>query len=153
MNFQPVQQSLRCGFIQKSCKKFGINLSSDFRFTWGANHGLGSIYVYMDGVMKTKFPDLGFNKFSDKGGKTIKGNLIYYTEPDAAANAQEDWFAPNKAPGLTQTGLLRINQSIKAFVYCILGAQVNEHSSILGQGGWAKQAKSEFQVLVEDAIT
>lgn len=56
--------------------------------------------------MKTEFPNPGFNKFSDKGGKTIKGNLIYYTEPDAAANALEDWFAPNKAPELTQMVLL-----------------------------------------------
>jgi len=103
--------------------------------------------------MKTKFPNPGFNQFSDKGGKTIKGSLIYYTEPDAAANAQEDWFAPNKAPGLTPMKLLRINQSIEAFVYCILGAQVNVHSSTLGQGGRAKEAKSKFRVLVEDAIT
>jgi len=33
-----------------------------------------------------------------------------------------------------------INQSIEAFVYCILGAQVNVRSSILGQGGRAKEA-------------
>ena len=65
---------------------------------------------------------------------------------------QYDWFAPNTAPGLTQTGLSRINQSIEAFVYCVLGAQVNVRSSILGVGDRAKEAQSEFLVLMEDAI-
>ena len=71
-----------------------------------------------------------------------KGNLISYIEPDDAAYAQADWFAPNKANGLTKAGLSRINQSIEAFVYCILGAQVNVRSSILGVGGRAKEAQS-----------
>jgi len=51
-----------------------------------------------------------------------------------------------------QAGVTRINQSIEAFVYCILGAQVNVCSSILGQGGQAKEVQSEFLVLMEDAI-
>ena len=46
----------------------------------------------------------------------------------------------------------RINQSIEASVNCVLGAQVNVRSSILGSGGRAKEAQSEFLVSVEDAI-
>ena len=37
-------------------------------------------------------------------------------------------------------------------MYCSLGAQVNVRSSILGQGGRAKEAQSEFLVLMEDMI-
>ena len=48
--------------------------------------------------------------------------------------------------------LARINQSIEAFVYCVFGAQVKVRSSILGEGGRAKEAQSEFLVLIEDAI-
>jgi len=33
-----------------------------------------------------------------------------------------------------------------------LGAQVNARGSILGEGGRAKEAQSEFLVLMEDAI-
>ena len=69
--------------------------------------------------------------------------------PDSPADRQYDWFAPKTAPGLTQAGLSRINQSIEAFVYCVLGAQVNVRSSILGAGGRAKEAQSEFLVLME----
>jgi len=140
------------GWYKRICNKFGITPSSDFRFTRGANHGLGSVYFYVGGAEKTEFAYPGFNKFSDEGGKADKGNLIYYIEPGAAADTQADWFAPNTASGLTQAGLSRINQSIEAFVYCILGVQVNVRSSILGSGGRAKEAQSEFLVLVEDAI-
>lgn len=37
-------------------------------------------------------------------------------------------------------------------MYCVLGAQVNVPSSIVGDGGRAKEAQSEFLVLLEDAI-
>jgi len=65
---------------------------------------------------------------------------------------QYDWFLPKTAPGLTQAGLSWINQSIEAFVYCVLGVQVNVRSSILGSGGRAREAQSEFLVLMEDLI-
>ena len=139
---------------RRICSEFGVDPSSDFRFTRGANHGLGSVYIYLTNVGPYKTSESylgGFNKFSDEGGSGQKGNLIYYVEADAA-DAQADWFCPNEAEGLTQAGLSRINQSIEAFVYCVLGSQVNVRSSILGSGGRAKEAQSEFLVLVEDAI-
>ena len=94
----------------------------------------------------------GFYKFGDEGGKAKDGNLLAFIELDAVAYSQYDWFAPNKSSGLTQAGLARINQSTEAFVKCILGAQVNVWSSILGEGGRAKEAQTEFLTLMEDAI-
>ena len=139
---------------RRICAEFGVDPSSDFRFTRGANHGLGSVYIYVTNVGpdKTSASYPGFNKFSDEGGSGSKGNLIYYVALDDAAYGQADWFCPNVAEGLTQAGLARINQSIEAFVYCVLGSQVNVRSSILGSGGRAKEAQSEFLVLVEDSI-
>ena len=135
---------------ERICAEFGIEPSSDFRFTQDKNNGLGYVYVYAQGATKTEYEYPGFNKFSDEGGKAIKGNLIYYIEPDVST--QYDWFAPKTAAGLTQAGLSRINQSIEAFVYSILGAQVNVRSSILGEGGRTKEAQTEFLTLMEDAI-
>ena len=86
----------------------------------------------------------GFYKFTDEGGKAKDGNLLAFIELDSVAFSQYDWFAPNKTSGLTQAGLARINQSIEAFVYRILGAQVNVRSSIIGAGGRAKEAQTEF---------
>ena len=132
------------------CGEFGVVPSSDFRFTHGKNNGLGNVYQYVGGPSKTDLDYPGFFKFSDEGGKGIKGNLIYYIEPDVST--PYDWFAPNTSAGLTQAGLSRINQSIEAFVYCVLGAQVNVRSSILRDGRRAKEAQTEFLTLMEDAI-
>ena len=38
----------------------------------------------------------------------------------------------DKSEGLTQAGIVGLNQSIEAFVYCIFGAQVDVRSLILG---------------------
>ena len=46
-----------------------------------------------------------------------------------------DYSAIKSSGGLTKAGLSRLNQSIKAFVYCILGAQINVHSTINGDSG------------------
>jgi len=85
----------------------------------------------------TAYPG-GFYKFIDEGGVASKGNLLSFIERDAVA--EYDWFAPKTVIGLTQIGLSCINQSIKAFFHCILGAQVNVRSSILGEGGRAREA-------------
>ena len=74
--------------------EFGIDPSSDFRFTHSKNNGLGNVYVYAQGAAKTEYGYPGSNKFSDEGGKAIKGNLIYYIEPDVST--QYDWFAPKQ---------------------------------------------------------
>ena len=59
---------------------------------------------------------------------------------------------PNLASGLTLNGLGRINRSIEAFGYCILGVQANTRSSIIGSIGTARNTQTDFLVLFEDAI-
>ena len=59
---------------------------------------------------------------------------------------------PNQTSGLTFNGLGRINRSIEAFGYCILGAQANTRSSILGNLGTARNTQTDFLVLIEDAL-
>ena len=129
---------------KRICAEFGIDPTSDFRFTSRKNNGLGDVYIGVSGhgPMKTgaEYPG-GFYKFADEGGKAKDGNLLAFIELDSVAFSQYDWFAPNKSSGLTQAGLARINQSIEAFVYCILGAQVNVRSSIIGTGGRVKEAQ------------
>ena len=52
---------------KKTCAEFGIDPSSDFRYTEAANHGLGSVYIYATGLGLNKTSDdyPGSNKFSD----------------------------------------------------------------------------------------
>ena len=147
--FNPLNNHYDVASYKRICAEFGIDPSSDFRFTVGKNHGLGRV----NGEMQLDFKYPGWMKFSDEGADANrKGNRVSYIRPDSVAATQYDWFAPKTAAGLTQAGLSRINQSIEAFVYCILGAQVNVRSSILGEGGREKEAQTEFLTLMEDAI-
>ena len=126
------------------------------------NHGLGYVNIkYPDGhdfaFKKWTYPPADLSnpssrRFADEGGTDDAGNLIDFIRNDQGAAIQFEYFVPNYAQSLAQTGLSRLNQSIEAFVYCVLGAQVNVRSCILGDGGRAKEAQSEFLVLVEDAI-
>ena len=125
--FNPLDNHYYVAPYKRICAEFGIDPSSDFRFTRGKNHGLGRV----NGEMQLDFKNPGWMKFSDEGGKAIKGNHISYIQPHPVAATQYDWFTPNTASGLTQAGLARLKASIEAFVYCILGAQVNIRDSHL----------------------
>ena len=61
-------------------------------------------------------------------------------------------FITAKGEGLTKAGVSRLNRSIEAFVYCVLGAQVNTRSSIVGNSGSAQETQQEFLVLFESSI-
>ena len=137
------------------CKEFGIDPSSDFRYKSGENHDLGKVFIYVGGVSATPTYLTYLSehaKFSEEGGKASDRNAVYFICNDDGTENQFDFFVPDEAQGLTQAGLSRLNQSIESFVYCVLGSQVNVRSSILGDSGRAKEAQSEFLVLMEDAI-
>ena len=59
---------------------------------------------------------------------------------------------PVNGGGLTRAGLGRLNRSLEAFVYCVLGAQVNVRTSIVGNGGSAVEAQQEFLTLFRGSV-
>ena len=137
---------------RRICAEFGVDPSSDFRFTFGQNHGLGYVFINCpngDYVQKKWVCPPGIKplQYTDE-----KGNKLEYIRNDQGADRQFEYFVPDTAQGLTQSGLSQLNQSIEAFVYCVLGAQVNVCSSILGNGGRAKEAQRDFLILLEGAI-
>ena len=138
---------------KRICKEFNVSTDSDFRCHKGANHGLGSVYIWVSyvGPSKTDSSYAGFNKFSDKGGEGSKGNLLQYILNSETSDGYE-YFLTHVSNGLTNAGQARLNQSIEALVYCVLGSQVNVRSSILGNTGSAQEVRQEFLVLLEDAI-
>ncbi len=60
-------------------------------------------------------------------------------------------FILDEGNGFTQAGITRINDSIRTYVWAILGAQSQARSSILGSGK-AFDAQKQFLANVEDAI-
>ena len=140
---------------KRICKEFNISTDSNFRCHKGENHGLGSVYIWVSYVgpskagHKSSYP--GFFKFSEEGGEGSKGNLLQYILNDETKD-QYEYFLTRVSNGLTNAGQARLNQSIEALVYCVLGAQVNVRSSILGNTGSAQEVRQEFLVLLEDSI-
>ena len=74
--FSRIQNNYGTPSFKRICR---ISPSADFRFK-GENHGLGSVSVYVSYVgpeadHSTAYP--GRKKFSDEGGKAIKGVLLF----------------------------------------------------------------------------
>ena len=136
------------------CNEFIIDPNTDFRFRKDSNNGHGEVFIYYTNERYVKTPYDYPNKtmkFSDDSGKAEDGNLIPYIE-NTLAIKQYEYFIPSDSHGLTSAGLSRINQSIKVFVFCIFGAQVNARSGITGNSGSAVEVRREFLALLEDFI-
>ena len=124
----------------------------DFRWKGGRNHGLGDILI------KNKIPPIASGLrnwpnstpiFHDEPGVGGYNGII---RNDTHDGKQYNWFVPREGKGLTKAGLGRLNRSVEAYVYCILGSQVNVRSSITGGGGGAQEAQQEMLNLFESAI-
>ena len=146
---------------KRICGEFGIDPTTDFRFTRGKNHGLGTVYIWATGIgpMATDYhypdPDLALfddERITNRDDPNYKANGITFVRNDQGIDRQLEYFVPNRTSGLTLNGLGRINQSIEAFGYCILGAQANSHSSILGTLGTAMNTQTDFRDLFDDAL-
>ena len=148
---------------KRLCAEFGIVPSTDFRFTYGQNRGLGYVMyryiMYSDRPFahkQWKYPPADLSNPSSQRLKgdsgTTDNNTIAFIRNDLGADKQFKHFVPNYSSGLTLNGLGRRNRSIEAFSYCILGAQANTRSSILGNLGTARNTQTEFLVLIEDAL-
>ena len=139
------------------CNEFGV-VNADFRFKKGRNHGMGNVYVggdsseyEMDIGSKESYWARKVYLFEDEGATARKGNRIYNIH-NLDGKKQYSWFVPKRGVGLTRRGMGRINRSLEAFVYCVLGAQVNIRSGIVGSSGGAVEAQQEMMKLFESAV-
>ena len=160
--FNPLDNPIDKGKYQALCKEFGLD-DPDFRWTRGTNGGLGDVHAY-DHVHEhysnvqtnpwfskneKKWPSGGLH-FSDESGSSNK--VIQSIRNDAHHGKQHEWFALWKGRGITRVGLGRLNRSIEALVYCVLGAQANVRNPIVGSGGGVQEAQQEMLLLFESAV-
>ena len=135
------------------CNEFGV-VNVDFRFKKGRNHGMGDVFVdgdNMDIYNSTSYWPRRVYLFSDEGATPRKGNKITDIH-NLDGKKQYSWFVPSSGIGLTRRGMGRLNRSLEAFVYCVLGAQVNIRSGIIGNSGGAVEAQQEMMKLFESAV-
>ena len=79
-------------------------------------------------------------------------HVDFITQDDPDADYAWTTFVLDKSEGFTQPGVERINDSIRTYVWAILGAQTQAHTSIFGTGT-AFDAQKQFLANVEDAIS
>ena len=159
--FSEISNPYDIASYKRICAEFGLDPSTDFRYTRGKNGGLGTVHVGATGLRDiiTDYhypdPDLALfddERITDRNNSDYKANGISFIRNDQGADKQLEHFVPDHANGFTPAGLGRINRSIEAFGYCILGAQANTRSSIIGTLGTARNTQTDFLVLVDDAI-
>ena len=144
---------------KKICGEFGINPNTDFRFTHNKNNGFGTVYMWVtySGPQATDYhypdPDLAMfdgERVTDITKSDHKANGIYFIRNHQGADKQFGYFVPNYSQGITYAGLARINQSIQAYCYCILGAQARTSSTIQGVSGGAIETQRKVLDRIED---
>ena len=157
--FSEINNPYNVAAYKRICAELNVPPSTDFRYTREKNGGLGTVYIWANGPMATDYhypdPDLALfddERITNRDDSNYKANGIYFMRNDQGSENQLEHFVPDHTPGLTPGGLGRINRSITAFGYCILGAQANTRSSILGNLGTARNTQTDFLVLVDDAI-
>ncbi len=142
---------------ERICSEFGTSIHTNWRVQQ-PNNGLGRVYFYAThrGYMPIYAggdPDhydpaqMSFTK------KTTNSSLhIDYIRQDSpGADSAWSTFILSKSDGFTKAGVERLNDSIRTFVWAILGAQAQTRTCILGSGT-AFDAQKQFLANLEDAI-
>lgn len=138
---------------ERICSEFGVSPNTDWR-RHGVNHGLGRMYNYWSNngyhVASGEYNGnvVSFQK------KTANGviHIDYIKQDDNIASNAWTTFILDKSEGFTRPGVERLNDSIRTYVWAILGAQAQTRTGILGEGT-AFDAQKQFLANVEDAIS
>lgn len=136
---------------ERLCAEFRVPPNTDWRIKL-PNQGLGTMRQRSHGVargddrMGNYAP--GFHGFSWSNGVQMKINHIGQEGPDDLWRT----FLLDKSFGFTQAGVERLNDSIRTYVWAILGAQAQTRTRILGTGT-AFDAQKQFLANLEDAIS
>ena len=117
---------------KKLCNEFNVNVNSDFSFKGEDNGGLATMYNY---VTRTGYRPLTgtnynlsrFQFIQQSTNRVIK--IDYVLQKDAVDGWMQ--FLLDKSQGFTRAGVVRINDSIRAYVHCILGSQAHTQSNIM----------------------
>ena len=147
--FKTADNNINLLRYQKLCNEFNISVNTDFRFKGGENGGLGTMYNYRTRQGYHALTGLFYdpNKFQFIENSTNEAIKIDYITQEAA---NEGWkqFILEKSEGFTKAGMVRIDDSIRAYVYCVLGSQAQTRSNIIT----SLETQQNFVDLLEESI-
>ena len=131
------------GTYQKLCNEFSVSPEQDWRQKVDhGNQGLGAWSTFMT-------PSGAYRQ-------ALAAQGPFFHPKDAMCHNRDisgAWttFILNKSEGFTKTGIERINESIRMFVWALLGAQSQTRVEIL-KIGTGFDAQKQFLANVQDAI-
>ena len=178
-SWNPLNNGIDMSAVERICAEFEIPSNADFRQRLDNSHGMGSFYFYKKFyqykfIVSKKWTELtnggdydpsmnwkisihadrfkGADEQTDKI-EYIKQTFSKQTDLTTEGNPFDaiGSFVLDKSSGFTQAGVARINDSIRTYVWSIVGAQSQARSSILGTGK-AFDAQKQFLANVEDVI-
>ena len=174
-SWNPLNNGIDINAFEQLCAEFKIS-SADFRQKLDPSKGMGAIRYYTVHttyshhhmrMKKEKVLETGGDYDSSRSDFTVEipssGKFgsgpshvykIEYIEQNFKNNdpmTSVGSFVLDKSSGFTQAGVARINDSIRTYVWAIVGAQSQARSSILGAGK-AFDAQKQFLANVEDVI-
>lgn len=135
---------------ERLCVEFGVDKNTDWRRK-GDNHGLGTLYVWYTNIGPHSMPGTVYNPAQMIFGQTQPGKAGIYEILQDNSAAWTTFIPDTGATGFTQAGVERINDSIRTYVWALLGSQSQTRSSILGVGT-AFDAQKQFLANIEDSI-
>ena len=167
-SFDPLNNGIDKNAFERICSEFGINFRSNFRQKLDPRNGMG--YVWYHRTVKTAHGAYRSHYVTTEKIKTktdtfdskfqVEGDPVDYLEqtfhresgyadksPDGTGMSAVGSFVDDFSEGFTRAGISRINDSIRVYVWAILGAQSQTRSSIIDS-----DAQKQFLANVEDAI-
>ena len=152
--WDPFQNPYDRRAYERLCREFGVDPATDWRAN-GPNRGLGRVYNYWtnNGYHPVGNGEYDSSKMSFTRQTSNRYIHVDFIKQDAP-NADTAWgtFVLDKSEGFTSAGIERLNDSIRTYVWEILGAQAQTRSAILG-AGTSFDAQKQFLANVEDAIS
>ena len=163
--FNALDNSYNHRAFTDTCLLFGIDQNKSFKQTRDTNsNGLGTSYIFNKGKFvavgeydKTlpNKPNVlyggyhGLDSPKKSGSLYVPWTVIYIEQNESVQKAWLD-FIPTKS-SFTSAGIIKINESIRSYVYALLGAQAQTKTSVLSPGT-GLDAQRQFNVIVEDII-
>lgn len=139
---------------ERICSEFGVSPHTAWHIK-GLNHGLGRVYNYWThkGYHPVGAGDYDPARMSFTQKTTNAVLHVDYIKQDSP-NVEDAWstFILDKSQGFTRPGVERLNDSIRTYVWTVLGAQAQTRTRILG-AGTVFDAQKQFLVNLEDAVS
>ena len=148
---------------ERICNDFDISPNVDWHVK-GPNHGLGKVYFFTVGrgympAYGAVDPDhydpshMSFDKKAKGSGSLARVHVDFIKQDSKGAGEAWHQFILDKSRGFTRAGTARIDESIRTYVWPILGSQGQAKAGILGAGDEAINAQNAFMADVESAIS